>query len=297
MNLGASTPECGSATPASLLAHGRALGLTELDAGMLVLHAVGRVPQDRAWLRAHDDEPLAPHAATGARHLMARRRDGWPMAYLIGCREFYGLTLTITPDVLDPRPDTEILVDWAREGLADRPARVLDLGTGSGAIILALKHTCPLIDAHGSERSPQALTVARLNAERLGLDITWHAGTAQGDWTGPVQGTGPFDLVVANPPYLAADDPHLPDLVHEPRWALVAGQDGLADLFAIAQQARMALAAGGRLLLEHGWRQGPPVRDQLQTLGYRAIETRRDLAGHERCTGAIWDNRTHPGRA
>ncbi|HWI81604.1 peptide chain release factor N(5)-glutamine methyltransferase [Ramlibacter sp.] len=256
------------------------LGLERLDAQLLLLQVLGRAPGDRAWLLAHDDGPLDAQQQRQFTILCARRAAGEPLAYIAGRREFYGLDLAVDARVLVPRPDTETLVEWALEVLASRASpRVIDLGTGSGAIALAIKHRRP--DAHvvASDHSPHALEVAAANARSLGLDVefrrgAWLAGT-----------TDRFDLVVSNPPYVAAGDPHLAALVHEPLDALVAGPDGLDDLRAIVAQAPACLAAGGWLLLEHGHDQAAAVRGLLAAAGFEQLASRRDLAGIERCSG------------
>ncbi|MEW6694651.1 MAG: peptide chain release factor N(5)-glutamine methyltransferase [Pseudomonadota bacterium] len=292
------------------LQHAQARGLQRLDAQWLLLHALGRPPSDRAWLLAHDDAPL--DAATADRYaaLCQRRLDGEPLAYLTGQRGFYGLTLQVDARVLDPRPDTETLVDWALALLpADAHAQVLDLGTGSGAIALAVQHARPRARVWGLDSSADALQVAAANGRRLGLPVRWLCGHWWADWAAwpAAAGAAPaathaprdapawparFDLVLANPPYLRADDPHLPALRHEPRSALVAGDDGLADLRAIIAGAPARLATGGWLLLEHGWDQADAVAALLRARGFADIDHRHDLGGHRRCTGGRWPHDT-----
>lgn len=296
----------------------QAAGLERLDAQWLLLHALGR-PLARAWLLAHGDEPLARDAAQRYAALCRQRLDGVPLAYLTGERGFHGLLLRVDARVLDPRPDTETLVEWALERLPpDAPATVLDLGTGSGAIALAIQHARPAARVWALDVSADALAVAADNGRRLGLPVRWLRGRWWNDWTpylgAPSPGPAPaqrdanptdpaassdlvghapawparFDLVVANPPYLRADDPHLAALRHEPRHALVGGPDGLDDLRAIATGAPSRLAPGGWLLLEHGWDQADAVAALLRHLGYADVEHRRDLGGHRRCTGGRW---------
>lgn len=288
-------------TVAAALAEARRQGVERLDAERLIGHLLGR---DRSWLRAHDDAELAVEVVARWQALLARRLAGEPLAYLIGEREFHGLTLHVTPAVLDPRPDTETLVDWALAGmaaLAPRPGtpmqvtvpmQVLDLGTGSGAVALALADAARRADRssalHGAQvtavdLSEAALAVARRNGERLGLVVDWRAGA----WFGPVAGRR-FDLVLSNPPYIAEGDPHLAALRHEPQLALTAGPDGLRDLRHIATQAGTHLVPGGWLLLEHGHDQADAVAALLAAAGFEAIEHRRDLPGHVRCTGGRW---------
>jgi release factor glutamine methyltransferase len=264
----------------------RARGLDRLDAQLLAGHVLRR---PRAWLIAHGDATLAPDEAAAFAALAARRAAGEPLAYLLGEREFHGLPLTVTPAVLVPRPDTETLVDWALHLLqaaaprAEAPA-VVDLGTGSGAIALAIR-----ANAHAAvwavERSAEALAVARANAQRLGLDVRF----AQGDWWQALDGRddapAAFDLVVSNPPYVAPGDPHLAALAHEPLAALVAPNDGLADIVRIVRGAPARLRPGGWLLLEHGWQQAPAVAAILAEAGFVDVCTRADIEGRPRCTG------------
>lgn len=274
-----------AATPAHTVAEALALaqrsGLARLDAQMLLLHALGRDTHDRAWLLAHADAPLPPTVAQRHQHLCAQRLDQVPTAYLTGHKAFHGVHLQVDARVLDPRPDTETLVDWALDclrGLVNPVA--LDLGTGSGAIALALKKARPDADVHALDASPAALAVARQNGERLGLAVHWSLG----DWLDGHAG-GPYDLIASNPPYLAEDDPHLQALRHEPRSALVAGTDGLDDIRRIARQAGAHLKPGGWLLLEHGWTQASAVQDTLRQVGFGQVQSRTDLAGIARCTG------------
>ena len=266
------------------LAAARVRGVERLDASLLLSHVLGR---PRAWLLAHGDDALAPAHAAAFEALAARRAAGEPFAYLVGEREFHGLALAVGPGVLVPRPDTETLVDWALEilrgELRDTAApAVLDLGTGSGAIALALKNGCRRARVWAGERSADALAIARANAARLALDVRF----APGDWWDALDATAPtFDLVVSNPPYIAEDDPHLDGLAHEPRSALVADEDGLGDIRRIAAGARDRLRAGGWLLFEHGWEQAPAVAAILARAGFGDVCTRADLEGRPRCTG------------
>jgi len=256
-------------------------GLPRLEAQMLLLHALGQPPQARAWLLAHDDDALPADAAARLHALATRRLAGEPMAYLTGEKHFHGLRLRVDARVLDPRDDTETLVDWALALLPpDAPRRVLDLGTGSGAIALAIAHARPRARVTAVDASADALAVARANAERLGLAVTLR----HGDWLAPVAGEV-FDLIVSNPPYIAEGDAHLPALAHEPRAALVSGADGLDDLRRIVATAPAHLAPGGWLLLEHGWDQAAAVRALLADAGFAQVQSRRDLAGIERCSG------------
>jgi release factor glutamine methyltransferase len=268
------------------LAEAQARGLDRMDAQVLLAHVLGR---NRTWLCAHGDKPLSDgDALERFRLLSARRRQGTPVAYLTGEREFYGLRLRITPDVLDPRPDTEVLVDWALEVLkgplsTQNPAVVADLGTGSGAIALAIARHAAQARVLGVDRSAQALAVASDNGRTLGLAVEWRLGS----WLVPLQGERGH-LLVSNPPYISKADAHLAALQAEPQEALVADNDGLADLLHLVQCAPDWLWPGGWLLLEHGYDQAAQVAAGMRQAGYETIEHRRDLAGHLRCTGGQW---------
>jgi release factor glutamine methyltransferase len=254
-------------------------GVARIDSQLLLLHVLGRAGADRAWLIAHDDDRMASDDQTLFLELCRRRLDGEPVAYLTGTKEFFGLPLQVDARVLVPRPDTETLVEWALELLRDRQSpRVIDLGTGSGAIALAIQSARPDAHVEAVDRSADALVVASTNAQRLGLPVTFR----QASW---LEGAGRYDLIVSNPPYVRADDPHLPSLLHEPREALVAGADGLDDLRAIAAATSAHLAPGGWLLLEHGWDQAAAVRGLLAAAGFGETTSRQDLAGIERCSG------------
>jgi release factor glutamine methyltransferase len=270
-------------TLAQALAEAARQGLERLDAQLLLLQALGRQDSGRAWLLAHDGDALDAAAQSRFGQLCQRRLAGEPLAYIAGHKEFHGLRLQVDARVLVPRPDTETLVDWALDLLSAAPAgsapRVLDLGTGSGAIALAIKHRFPAAQVEAVDASPGALVVALANAQALGLEValrqaSWLAGS-----------TGPYDLIVSNPPYIAQDDAHLQALAHEPRAALVAGADGLDDLRAIAAAAPACLAPGGWLLLEHGWDQAAAVAVLLGRAGLAQVSHRNDLAGTARCTG------------
>jgi release factor glutamine methyltransferase len=272
-------------TLADALGQAVTAGLDRLDAQMLVLLALARDPHDRAWLLSHDDAILSDSQTEQLTRLQLRRLAGEPMAYLTGWQEFHGLRLAVDPRVLVPRADTETLVDWAldclRHGMPRQAAtRVLDLGTGSGAIALALAAAHPQAEVHAVDLSGGALAVAQGNAQSLGLAVQFH----QGSWFAPVAGQQ-FDLIVANPPYIVEGDPHMAALRHEPRCALTAGTDGLDDLRRIASEAPGHLAAGGWLLLEHGHDQSHAVRQLLAQAGFTAIDSRTDLAGIQRCSG------------
>jgi release factor glutamine methyltransferase len=267
-------------TVAEVMAAARDLGLERLDAQLLLAHHLGR---DRAWLLAHDGDALTPDVLVRFDADVRRRADGVPLAYLTGQREFHGLQLQVGPAVLDPRPDTETLVDWALELLpstSEAHPTVVDLGTGSGAVALAIAHRCPAARVTATDLSPDALAVAGANARRLGLAIE----LAAGPWWSAVAGQR-FSMAVSNPPYIAGDDPHLPALRHEPLMALTPGGDGLDAIRAIVADAPQALLPGAWLLLEHGWDQAAAVRSLLQAAGFDDVQSRDDLAGHARCSG------------
>ena len=265
------------------LAQAQALGLERIDAQLLLLHILNRADAGRAWLLAHDTDTLAPSEQARFIALCQRRAAGEPVAYLRGMKEFYGLTLQVDARVLDPRPDTETLVDWALQLLAPLPApRVLDLGTGSGAIALALQHQRPDAQVSAVDASADALAVAQANAARLGLAVQF----ARGNWLRGV--AGQFDVIASNPPYIAAADPHLAALRHEPLQALASGADGLDDIRSIVAQAPSHLLPGGWLLLEHGWDQAEAVQALLRSAGFAEVQSRKDLAGIARCSGGQW---------
>ncbi|MBP6903212.1 MAG: peptide chain release factor N(5)-glutamine methyltransferase [Burkholderiaceae bacterium] len=266
---------------AQALACAAALGLDRVDAQALLGH---RLQRPRSWLIAHDGDALDPVTTAAYLADCRQRADGMPVAYLLGQREFHGLLLQLTPDVLVPRPDTETLVDWALEllpALGPHP-QVLDLGTGSGAIALAVAHRQPAACVSATDLSPAALAVARANAQRLGLAVAFHPGS----WWQALPADTVFDLVLSNPPYIAGDDVHLPALRHEPLLALSPGGDGLDALRAIVAGAPARLRPGGWLLLEHGWDQADAVAGLLRQAGFELVATRRDLGGQPRCTGA-----------
>lgn len=270
-------------TLAQALDQARTLGLPRIDAQLLLLHALGRPDAGRAWLLAHDTDVLEPDRHAQFLALCQRRATGEPVAYLTGHKEFYGLPLEVDARVLDPRPDTETLVDWALEVTLPLSApRVLDLGTGSGAIALALQSQRPEAHVLAVDASADALAVARANAARLGLRVQFR----QANWLAGVEGI--FDAIVSNPPYIPAQDPHLAALTHEPLQALASGADGLDDIRAILFQAPRHLPPGGWLLLEHGHDQADAVRTLLQARGFAQVQSRNDLAGIARCSGGQW---------
>jgi release factor glutamine methyltransferase len=261
------------------LGRARSLGIDRLDAQLLLGHVLG---QPRAWVLAHGEAPL-PAADRERFDAMCRRRAaGEPLAYLVGEKEFHGLLLAVDRRVLVPRPETELLVEWALELLGGRAAgaAVADLGTGSGAIALAVGVERRDACICAVDLSPQALAVAQSNAERLGIAVE----CLQGDWWGAVADRR-FDLVLANPPYVDGADLHLVALRHEPLLALSPGADGLSALRTIVLGAAVHLRPGGWLLLEHGHAQGAAVRDLLRAGGLDGVSTRTDLGGLERCSG------------
>ncbi|HWH81409.1 MAG TPA: peptide chain release factor N(5)-glutamine methyltransferase [Burkholderiaceae bacterium] len=272
--------DAAAATVGAALREARALGLPRLDAQLLLAHALAR---PRPWLLANDDAGLDAERLAEWRALRDRRLAGEPLAYLVGTKEFHGLQLHVDARVLVPRPETEGLVDWALEHLggATAGARVVDLGTGSGAIALAVKHACPGAQVIATDADAGALAVARANGARLGVDVDWRLG----DWWSALAAGESVDLALSNPPYVAGDDAHLAALGHEPRHALTPGGDGLDALRRIVAGAAGHVRPGGWLLLEHGHDQADAVRALLAEHGFAAIETRRDLAGHARCTG------------
>ncbi len=266
-------------TVAQALQQARPLGVDRTDAQVLLGHLLQR---DRAWMICHDDAVLDDSQTAAWCERLTRRAAGEPVAYITGQHAFHGLMLDVSPAVLDPRPDTETLVDWLLELLpADHPARVLDLGTGSGAIALAIKHRRPLAEVVAVDLSEDALAQARRNGEKLGLSVDWR----QGHWMDPVA-CERFDFIVSNPPYIAEGDPHLPALKFEPRMALTSGPDGLDDLRELVNVAPAHLKPGGRLLLEHGHDQADAVATLFRARRWHTPQHREDLAGHRRCTGA-----------
>jgi len=268
-------------------------GLDRLDAQLLLLHVLGQPQNQRGWLLAHDTDLLPDEHAARLHQLLQRRLAGEPLAYLTGHKEFFALDLQVDARVLVPRPDTETLVHWALDVLAlpgsaaraQKPARVLDLGTGSGAIALALKASLPALHVVAVDLSADALAVAQSNAQRLQLDVRF----GQGAWfAGLPDVSTKFDCIVSNPPYIAAQDPHLATLTHEPVQALTSGADGLDDLRHVIAHAPAHLRNNGWLLLEHGYDQAAAVRQLLQAAGFRQVQSRQDLAGIERCSGGQW---------
>ncbi len=277
------TPVPRPSSVAQTIGQARGAGLDSLDAQLLLLHALGMPSERRAWLAAHTEDQVEAGAGELFLALLARRLAGEPLAYIVGKKEFFGLGLGVDERVLIPRPDTETLVEWALELVAKVPgARVLDLGTGSGAIALALKQQRPDLQIAALDASAAALELARQNATRLGLDLSF----LHGHWLRTLSGR--FDLIVSNPPYVGTADPHLAELTWEPRQALAAGADGLDDLREIIATAPPHLHPGCWLLLEHGHDQAQRVGAMLRAQGFQQITARRDLGRIERCSAGRW---------
>ena len=256
----------------------RQSGLERCDALVLFRHATGH---DRAWLIGHDQDEVSPEHGAAFRALAERRLAGEPVAYLTGEREFFGRPFAVSPAVLIPRPETELLVELALVR-APQAARVLDLGCGSGCIPVTLKLERPDLQVTAVDISSAALQMARDNAARLSADIRF----VESDWFAVFDGET-FELIVSNPPYIEQHDPHLAqgDLRFEPRHALTDEADGLAHLRRIIAQAPVHLKSGGWLLFEHGWDQGPGSRTLLEAAGFAEVQTWIDLAGLDRVSG------------
>lgn len=254
-----------------------------LDAEVLLAHVLGA---GRARLRSHPEEIPGADAAARFLALIERRAAGEPVAYIIGRKGFWTLELSVNSAVLVPRPETELLVERALTLHPGSEAEVADLGTGSGAIALSLASARPRWRIVATDVSAEALAVARANAGSLGLA---HVEFVQGDWLACLRGRV-FHLLVSNPPYVAAADPALrqPELMREPRLALVAAEDGLAALRAIVRDAPDHLRPGGWLLLEHGATQAAAVAGALVARGFAQVRSHRDLAGRERMTEGQW---------
>lgn len=258
---------------------------SRLDAEVLLAEALGK---NRTFLytwpeRALDDSEQALYL-----QWLSRRAEGEPVAHILGRREFWSLSLEVNASTLIPRPDTEVLVERALAIASEYnwpSPRILDLGTGTGAIALALASELPQANITAVDYSPQAVALAERNRRRLALD---NASILQSDWYQSVQGH--FDLIISNPPYLDDQDQHLQqgDVRFEPRSALVAGEQGLADLIHILKGSRSYLEASGWLLLEHGWQQGDAVREQLTAAGFASVFTAQDYSGNDRISGGQW---------
>lgn len=254
----------------------------KLDAEVLLSHVLG---VDRVYLLTWPERLLSNSEWQTMQALVAQRANGIPVAYLIGQREFWSLPLQVNNSTLIPRPDTEMLVETALQLSLPPAARVLDLGTGTGAIALALKSSQPQWQVTAVDRERAAVTLAQHNANSLKLAVA----VIQSDWFAALP-EQQFDLIVSNPPYIDGDDPHLQqgDVRFEPTTALVAAQQGLADLFHIIDTAPLFLAPAGWLVLEHGWQQGAAVRSQLTRQGYQQVTTVCDYANLERVTIGQW---------
>ena len=256
-----------------------------LDSECLLAHVLG---QNRTWLYTWSDRGLTAEQLSAANALLQRRIAGEPVAYLCGQRDFWSLTLDVNPSTLIPRGDTETLIEWALELPLLATANVLDLGTGTGAIALALASEQPSWHVQGVDFQAEAVALARTNAAKNNLSrVTFE----QSDWFSALAvGAGRFDLIVSNPPYIDGADEHLQqgDVRFEPRSALVAEEQGLADLRLIIEQAPDYLADDGWLLLEHGWQQADAVCELLRQRGFTDVENRCDLGANPRISGGRW---------
>jgi release factor glutamine methyltransferase len=255
--------------------------LPRLEVRMLLEHVLHK---PRAWMLAHDTDPIESWQAQQYQALVTRRLAGEPMAYLVGHREFMGHDFAVTPDVLIPRPETELLVETALAWLADRPeSAVLDLGTGSGVIAVSIALGAPQATVTATDISATALQMAVRNAARLNARVDF----AQGSWYEALPPRARYDLIVSNPPYISRDDEHLGqgDLRFEPRGALTDGANGLRDLTTIVNGAVDRLRSGGELWMEHGWDQAQAVRQLLIDAGFKNVTSLRDLSGIERISG------------
>lgn len=251
----------------------------QLDCQLILANVLER---PRTWLLAHHDEPVSETDIGTFYDHLKRRASGEPTAYITGKREFWSMELAVTPDTLIPRPETELLVETALGLLDTDPKVVVDLGTGSGAIALALASERPAWQVIATDRDTGALKVARNNARRLGLE---NVDFLLADWCRGLSALA-FDLIVCNPPYVEADDPHLDDLGFEPKQALVSAHDGMADIETIVSTCRPSLKPGGLLLLEHGYNQQHRVVDLLATHGFDDVRPLTDLAGQPRAVVA-----------
>jgi len=254
-----------------------------LDAELLLADVMGK---DRTWLYTWSDKLLTLEQWQRYQALLAERAIGQPVAYLIGYREFWGLNLKVSPDTLIPRPDTEALVDQVLSLLPQSEACIADLGTGTGAIALALASEKPRWQVYACDYQAGAVALATQNRDQLGLK---QVKVLQSDWCQALPDNA-FDLIVSNPPYIEADDPHLSqgDVRFEPLSALTSGPDGLEDIRVICQQSQRCLKQGGWLLLEHGYNQAVAVQEIMLASGYKEVSSLQDLAGFDRATYGRW---------
>ena len=259
----------------------------QLDASLLLADSLEK---NTTWLKTWPESEVPVEQAQRFAALLRRRVQGEPIAYILGWQSFWTLDLQVSPDTLIPRPETELLVEKVLELMpADQTLSVMDLGTGSGAIALALASERPGWRIVGCDRSAGALAMAQRNQQRLGLKVAWQAS----DWFAQIPAQL-FDVVVSNPPYVETHDPHLEngDVRFEPLSALVSGDDGLQDIRRIVAEARDYLRAGGLLIMEHGYNQAESVRALLSAAGYVRVESCLDLAGHERATLGFWSEQS-----
>lgn len=252
-----------------------------LDAQIIVAHALGK---SRDWLIAHDDESLSPKIIEEVQALVQRRRDGEPVAYITGSKGFWNHEFMVTPDTLVPRPETELLVETLLSRCDNTQRSVIDLGAGSGAIAVSLAAERPAWLITATDVNPATLHIAAANGDACKVSnirfVTSH-------WLDDV--SGPFDIIVSNPPYIAAADPHLEALTYEPELALVSGEDGLTAIREIVSTAYRKMNEGGILLLEHGYDQATSVRSLMTANGYSSIETLVDAGGQERATLGLYE--------
>lgn len=262
----------------------RASSSPRLDAELLLAHVTGLT---RADFRARPERELPSAAGWSFQQLVKRRMQGEPVAYIRGCQEFWSLVLEVTPAVLIPRPETELVVERVLAHVkSDAVARIADLGTGSGAIALAIAHERPVVQIVGVDASKEALDIAARNAARLQLT---NVAFTRGSWFEPLAGQR-FHVIASNPPYIAIDDPDLaPDVRrYEPVSALLGGRTGLEVIEALISEAPNHLNPNGWLVLEHGWKQGAAVREQLVRRGFTHVRSHADLAGHERVSEGLF---------
>lgn len=253
-----------------------------IDAGILLSHVMDK---SRTWLKTWPEHILSDQQFSHYQESIERRRQGEPTAYIIGEKDFWSLTLKVTRDTLIPRPETELLVELALQRIPENgDFKVADLGTGSGAIALAIASERPQATVWALDMSEPALKVAQANAEHNKIK---NVAFEQGSWLSNWQ-HGQLDMIVSNPPYVAPNDPHLADLVYEPVTALVAEDNGLSDIQIITQQAIQYLKPNGVLLFEHGYDQGSAVREILQSAGFDQVETVKDYAGQDRVTLGLY---------